>query len=835
MRRLTAQSGLLALAIALCAAGMTGCANYRFPQIDPTGERFFVTAPADGRANFRQVPSTDRQPQRVELIVCPRATVAPVGSEVILLAGVRGPDQYLRTNERVEWMIDPGSVGQFVDLDKGSWTDPLVGDFTRAQKIDNYYAVNSTSRRLLRLTRGTPDATDDVEVLKGQAWVTLTSAHEGTSDVTVFCPGVTPWEVRTEACRVHWVDAQWTFPSIATAQSGGRQLLTTTVNRQTDGVPRSGWLVRYEIVDGPPAGFAPDGAQTVEIPTDAQGKAAVELFQRQPQAGTNKISIQVIRPEGLGCPDQRVVVGRTCLAQTWSAADLGVRITGPSAGSIGSNLAFRIEVSNPGDLAAEGVSLTVPLPPGLSYGSASPAAEATSGTLRWSIPRLGAGEVNSIALELRAERVGRYELCPDAATASGLRSRSCAQLTIEAAQLSLEILGPTQAVVGDTVTHRIVVGNKSQVPATALVLTDVRDRGLEHAIAKQEIWKSLGTLAAMQYQEVTITFRVREAGQQCHTVQVTGAGGLQASRRACIEVRQPAAGQPAPSPSPPPQPESPWAQPGTVPSPQPKIPPEMPPAAPIAPRFEIKPYFAVAAGGDRLNLVDRATVGDRILLILDVSSAEQKALSGLTVSIDMDRSFKPVQATEGSRREGTKFVWEGQAVEANSVGRFAVECLCQEAVLAARFGAAAGDASGQQQSKETFIPVQPAAEQPGPGLEVQINTTIKPVRQGKTFTYHVRITNVGIVEDRNVRLQVVFPPGLIPYSWGTVPSPREIPDNVVIFDPVPSLRVKDKIDYTIKVNAKEIGQQYPVRAYVVSQANPAGVSAEDYVDVASLP
>jgi hypothetical protein len=121
----------------------------------------------------------------VELILCPHATVAPIGSEIILLAGVRGPDQYLRTNERVEWMIDSGSVGQFVDLDKGSWTDAFVGDFTRAKKIDNTYAVNTTSRRLLRLTRGTPDSSDDVEVLKGQAWVTLTSAGEGTSDVTV--------------------------------------------------------------------------------------------------------------------------------------------------------------------------------------------------------------------------------------------------------------------------------------------------------------------------------------------------------------------------------------------------------------------------------------------------------------------------------------------------------------------------------------------------------------------------------------------------------------------------------------------------------------------------
>ena len=272
MRRLSAQVGLLTLALALCAVGLPGCANCRLPQIDPSGESLFIDPTANPRAAFRDTPPTNRESNRVGIVLCPRATVAPIGSEVVLLAGVRGPDQYLRTNERVEWMIDPGSVGQFVDLDKGSWTDPFVGDFTQAKKIDNCYAVNTTSRRLLRLTRGTPDTSDDVEVLKGQAWVTLTSACEGTTDVTVYCPGVSPWQSRTEICQVHWVDAQWSFPAVALAESGGRQLLTTTVTRQSNGTPRTAWIVRYEIAGGPPTAFAPDGSQVVEIPTGRPGE-----------------------------------------------------------------------------------------------------------------------------------------------------------------------------------------------------------------------------------------------------------------------------------------------------------------------------------------------------------------------------------------------------------------------------------------------------------------------------------------------------------------------------------------------------------------------------------
>ena len=151
MRRLPVQFGLLTAALALSVSVLPGCASFRLPQIDPSGESLFVNPATTPQAAFRDTPPTNRESNRVGIFLAPRATVAPIGSEVILLAGVRGPDQYLRTNERVEWMIDPAGVGQFVDFDKGSWTDPFFCDFTQARKIDNCYAVNTTSRRFLAI------------------------------------------------------------------------------------------------------------------------------------------------------------------------------------------------------------------------------------------------------------------------------------------------------------------------------------------------------------------------------------------------------------------------------------------------------------------------------------------------------------------------------------------------------------------------------------------------------------------------------------------------------------------------------------------------------------
>jgi len=122
MRRFALHERWTALGLAACALVVFGCANCRFPQIDPSGERLFVDGPAGPEADFRSMPDPNKAPTRVGLSLCPRASVAPIGSEVVLIAGVKGPDEYLRTNERIEWMLDPASVGQFIDLDRGSWT-----------------------------------------------------------------------------------------------------------------------------------------------------------------------------------------------------------------------------------------------------------------------------------------------------------------------------------------------------------------------------------------------------------------------------------------------------------------------------------------------------------------------------------------------------------------------------------------------------------------------------------------------------------------------------------------------------------------------------------------
>ncbi|MEK6237829.1 MAG: hypothetical protein N2C14_24225, partial [Planctomycetales bacterium] len=239
----------------------------------------------------------------LNISMSPRKVVAPVGSEVVLAAGIHGCDGLLLPGERVDWLLAQGGVGEFVSQGVGG------GLFSASRKVDNQYVVGETSRRVLLLHRGNANPADDVTVLRGQAWVSVTSAVEGTSHVTAFAPGVCAWEHRKDTAQVHWVDAEWAFPPPAVAAAGTRHRFTTTVTRHSNHGPVAGWIVRYEIVGGPAARFAPGGEQAVEVPTDASGQATAEILPSSSEGGTTAIRIQVIRPADAAGGGERVVLG----------------------------------------------------------------------------------------------------------------------------------------------------------------------------------------------------------------------------------------------------------------------------------------------------------------------------------------------------------------------------------------------------------------------------------------------------------------------------------------------------------------------------------------------
>jgi len=766
----------------VCAMVVCGCAQLNLPRIDPSGDRIFAEPLVTTDPVYGDLPGPILARHRKDVVTCPRETVAPVGSEVVVLAGVVGFDGYLRTNERVEWMLEPGGTGQFVDLNKQIFMDLLVGDFNRPHKVDDTFAIGSTSRRYLRLTRGTPTPTDDVYVQRGQAYITVTSPGEGISRVTAYAPNVYNWECRKQTATIHWVDAQWSFPPPAINPAGTRHPFTTTVTRQTDGEPCVGWRVRYEILDGPAAGFAPQGTQAIEVPTDELGQACAEIFQQQPAAGTNRIAIQVIRPAELGGGKQ-LVVGSGSTLKTWSAPDIAVRKMGPAVGSVGATLTYQIEVSNPGDLPADEVTLTDVVPQGLTYLRSNPAGELTGRSVRWLLGTLAAGETRLLEIDFRADRAGNVTNTAKATAQGGLEASGSTTTAVSQPAIDVELYGPQEpANVGDEVTFRIVITNRGQLPAAGLVIKDRFDPGLEHAEAASPIERELDMeLAPGQSQEIGVVLRVTRAGRLCNTVEVIGDGQVQATASACVtavEARQPE------------QPE-----------------PEVRPTRLMS--------MSVKMTGPQV-----ATVGEKVVLSVEVANTGEQPLTGVRVVSSLDPTLNPVRATPGHKRDGDDLFWVADELAPGTTRRFQLECECLTTAIGATGRVRVTTQEGAQGEDSLYVEIRPAPAPIPAKLEMTVTDLVDPIAVGREKTFVVRVENKGQAPDRRVTLAVTLPPEMELIRFSTVgpPSTDYIEyRQVVRFDPVDTIQPGQTLEYRIRVIARKPGD-VRLRAELTSES-----------------
>lgn len=481
-------------------------------------------------------------PAQMELIrrptagvtVTPRELIAPVGSEVVLVAGVCGPDGYLLAGESVQWLMSQGGVGEITSI--GEHHGILDGF---PQKVDNQYATGRTSRKYLRLTRGTPAPEDDVTVLRGQAWTSVTSPVEGTSHVTAFAPDVKEWDQRKDVSMIHWVDAEWQLPPPSVNPAGSSHTFTTMVSRHTDHSPLQGYLVRYEIISGPAAGFAPGGENMVEVETNSLGQASAELVQRQPLAGVNTIRVDVIRPASTARGYQkRLTLGSGLTSKTWSASQLVVRKSGPSQATLGSAVTYRIDVQNPGNVPLDGVVVQDQIPDPMSFVSALPNAQVQGRTLSWNLGSLAAGATRSFEVNMKVERAGVVNNCATVTAAGGLSAQDCVSTTVLDSQLEIRLRGVSEAVVGDTVTFEVVATNRGSAPVSGLVAIDSFDPGLEHATGANPIKKELGELAAGASKTFGVTFKLTQPGELCQRLELRDSTGAAAQDRFCLRVRE---------------------------------------------------------------------------------------------------------------------------------------------------------------------------------------------------------------------------------------------------------------------------------------------------------
>jgi uncharacterized repeat protein (TIGR01451 family) len=740
-----------------------------------------------------------------ELILSPVRIVAPVGSQVVLLAGLRRPTGSYAPGQPIEWILSQESVGHFVEVGDEHGRHVAHWRHRAPRKLSNNYAVGRTSRSDQLITRGNANPADDVLVLRGQGWVSVASPTEGVSLVTALAPEAEGWDRRQQTAEIYWVNAQWTLPAPAHAPAGQPHTLTTVITRPNKLEPVPGWIVRYEVVGGSPAAFTPQGDQAVEVVTDATGAATAQLFPQGGSAGATQVRIQIIRPGLASHEPNRLLVGEGATTVSWSAPGLAVDVSGPATAALGTTLSYRIDVTNPGDTAAGNVTVRFHAPPGIAILNSTPAGSVFGDRIEWPLGQVAPGTVQTVVVNCRGSQAGDFNCCADARSeAANLVAEDCVLTRVVQQTMSLSMSGPERAVVGQQVQFQVVVRNEGGVPLTGVIVRDVFDAGFEHAQSASPIEKELNDIAPGQEAAFAVTFRVARAGTICHTMTATTSSGQTAQARSCLTATEP----------PPPQ---------------------------------VNPAVAAQASGPA-----ELAIGQTGQYLVDVVNSGEAPLTGVRVAVNPSASLQAVEATGGDNRQqvGGELVWTIDRLEPGAARRYQINCRAVQAdpqasvrvVVTTREQAqdAANAVTRSTAGAQPPPPAQPApsqrpaqeAEAPPPvaeGLELTVDDLNDPVRSGDSITYVLIVKNARTTPDRSVAITITLPENtrLVRINGPTQLQRTSQDGRTLVLAPVLEMRPGETLPpYRIEVTPQQPGRLL-FRAEATSDRRPQKITVEE--------
>jgi uncharacterized repeat protein (TIGR01451 family) len=489
-------------------------------------------------------PPDNCNPPGPELTITPARIVAPVCTEVVLAAGLCCPNGYYVMRQPLEWMLAQDGVGQIVAVGKESPRDVSLLIRDTPQKLATNYARAHTSTISQVLDRGTASPIDDVYLNRGQSWISITSPTEGASHVVVWAPKENNWDRRKATATIYWVDSAWRFPPAVTARAGARQTLTTLVTR-SNGQPVSGWLVHYDVLEGPPAAFSNRGETSIDARTDAAGRATVELLPRSVDPGITAVRVQIIRP-ATSADQPQMIIGQGTTSVQWTTPGLSIRAMGTSAVMADGAIGYRVEVTNNGDLLTRGVELSYAPPPGVTVLNSNPAAQIFGQRFQWRLGDLAPRSTSVVEVNCRAAVTASIRSCFRVTSADQLTAEHCVNTDVRTNALSVKMTGPDVVEVGREAKFNVDVTNLGQTALTNITATDTFDPGLAHSGGERSpVIRTLAQpLAPGQSDRFAISLIVTQPGRQCHRLDVTADGGHTASARACITGTQPAATPP---------------------------------------------------------------------------------------------------------------------------------------------------------------------------------------------------------------------------------------------------------------------------------------------------
>jgi uncharacterized repeat protein (TIGR01451 family) len=178
------------------------------------------------------------------------------------------------------------------------------------------------------------------------------------------------------------------------------------------------------------------------------------------------------------------------------------------------------------------VTVNALMPDGTSFVRAQPAEgiSQANGKLTWHYDAMGAGQVKSSRVYLKADREGDLCMC---FCVTAVPVKFCSLLCAKP-QLSCEKCGPAEACPGDEVPFTITVTNHGSCAADEVVVVDELPDGLDHACGQKTLTFKLGTIQPCETKKINVCTTATKRGKVCNTVHVTACNANPISCQACV-------------------------------------------------------------------------------------------------------------------------------------------------------------------------------------------------------------------------------------------------------------------------------------------------------------
>jgi uncharacterized repeat protein (TIGR01451 family) len=428
----------------------------------------------------------------------------------------------------------------------------------------------------------------------------------------------------------------------------------------------------------------------------------------------------------------------TLMTQTGTGVSVEKR--GPEVCTLAQPLAYEIIVRNTGSAPVSQVRVEDELPAGARLITADPQPEVMADRLTWNLNMLEAGGERRLQVKLQLAADGEFRSTATvhfAATAS-MHTR------VVQPRLVVSMHGPEQVSAGDAVPFHITMANPGTGPVTNLLLHCKLADGLTHPQG-QVVEAEIGTLAAGETRNITLTTQAAKTGQFAADLSATADGGMEASAHSAITI--------------------------------------LGPALQLLRTGPPKCYLKSEVGFD-----------------LEVVNSGPVAAGYVEVGDTLPAGLDFVAATEGGRFDATNrtILWRLPALPAGGHQTVSYRVKAISVGEMPDRAAARSDRGSDVRADATFT------VEGVPALSLEVVDLEDPIQVGGDLTYEIRVVNQGSCPCSNIQIVAQAPEGLMPRE-GTGPSAFRANGLEVMFEPLAKLAVKADAVYRVKVRGVQPG------------------------------